>query len=62
MGRARRNGSPRESIGGGVTTVQWHSGERGSTVMAPRASTSLDGAPRSVHEKGEAMRWVGIGE
>jgi hypothetical protein len=45
-----------------VTTVQWHSGERGSTVMAPRASTSLGGAPRSVHEKGEAMRWVGIGE
>jgi hypothetical protein len=38
------------------------SGERGSTVMAPRATPSLGGTPRPVREEGETVRWAGTGE
>jgi hypothetical protein len=59
---ARRKGSPREGIGDGATTVRCGSGGWGSTVMAPKATPSLDSALRHVHEEREAVRWVGTGE
>jgi hypothetical protein len=47
-GRARRKDSLSEGTGEGVATTQRRSGERGLTMMAPRASPSLGGAPRPV--------------